>query len=124
MDALHISSAEADDIMAHDKAVDQGKRTEYDLDPATEKMAKKMANVTTKTVYNFTKRERKANPTKAGIIAELAKFLAENSENACENVTIPNKERMIAFDIGEDSYEVTLIKKNKSLAERKKAKND
>ena len=49
----------------------------------------------------------------AGIIAELAKFLTENSENACENVEITNKERQIAFKIGENAYELTLIQKRK-----------
>jgi hypothetical protein len=60
-----------------------------------------------------TKRERKANPTKAGIIAEIATFLTENSEFATENVQITNKERMIAFQIGEEKYEITLIQKRK-----------
>jgi hypothetical protein len=59
------------------------------------------------------KRERKANPTKAGIIAEIATFLAQNSEFATENVEITNKERMIAFQIGEEKYEITLIQKRK-----------
>ena len=66
-------------------------RTQYDLDPEKEKEAKKMANVKnhrTTGVYNLNKRERKANPTKASIIAEIAQFLTENSENACENVNI------------------------------------
>ena len=59
------------------------------------------------------KRSRKENPTKAGIIAEIAKFLEENSENACENVEITNKERQIAFKIGENCYELTLVQKRK-----------
>ena len=78
-------------------------------------MAKKMANAGTKkpTVYKFDTKEkkRKENPTKAGIIAELAKFLEENSGNACENVEITNKERQIAFKIGENDFELTLVQK-------------
>ena len=58
-------------------------------------------------------RERKANPTKGGIIAEIAAFLSEKSEFATENVEITNKERMIAFKIGDESYEITLIQKRK-----------
>ena len=75
-----------------------------------------MANVKnhrTTGVYNLNKRERKANPTKQSIIAELAKFLTEQSENACENVEITNKERQIAFSVGEQKYELTLIAKRK-----------
>ena len=116
MKALGVSEQEALEIIEFDKAVDRGERTEYDLDPDKEKEAKKMANVKnhrTTGVYNLNKRERKANPTKASIIAEIAQFLAENSENACENVNITNKERQIAFRIGENDYELTLVQKRK-----------
>lgn len=115
MKVLGVSADEADQILECDKEIDRGKRMEFDLDPATEKMAKKFANVTERkpTVYNFNKRERKANPTKGGIIAELATFLTENSEFATENVEITNKERQIAFKIGDDSFELTLVQKRK-----------
>ena len=116
MRILGCSAEEADDIIATDKMIDQGQRTPYDLDPEREKMAKKFANAREKrkpTVYQFQKRERKANPTKGGIIAELAKFLEENSEFAVENVEITNKERQIAFKIGENAFELTLTQKRK-----------
>ena len=116
MRVLDCTAEEAEDIIATDKMIDQGKRTPYDLDPETEKMAKKFANSKEKkkpTVYNFQKRERKANPTKGGIIAELAKFLEENSEFATENVEITNKERQIAFKIGDETFELTLVQKRK-----------
>ena len=115
MRVLGCTEEEALDILSNDKAIDQGKRVDFDLDPEREKMAKKMANVGTKkpTVYKFDTKDkkRKENPTKAGIIAELAKFLEENSENACENVEITNKERQIAFKIGENDFELTLVQK-------------
>lgn len=113
---LKCTREEAEDIIKWDKVIDQGGRTPFDLDPETEKMAKKMANATERkkpTNYDFSKRERKANPTKGGIIAEIAQFLAENSQFATENVEITNKERMIAFKIGDDSFEITLIQKRK-----------
>ena len=116
MSSLGVSRDEAEEIYEFDKAIDRGERTQYDLDPEKEKEAKKMANVKnhrTTGVYNLNKRERKANPTKASIIAEIAKFLTENSENACENVNITNKERQIAFRIGENDYELTLVQKRK-----------
>ncbi len=115
MRTLDCTEEEALDIIAQDKAIDQGKRVEFDLDPEREKMAKKMANTGTKRppVYNFDTRGkvRKENPTKAGIIAELAKFLEENSKNACENVEITNKERQIAFKVGKNDFELTLVQK-------------
>ena len=120
MATLNISREEAIQLIEDDKAIDRGERMAFDLDPETEKMAKKMANVTerkrkTPTVYNFdtTNKKRKENPTKSSIIAEIAKFLQENSENACENVNITNPERQISFTIGENSYEFTLVQKRK-----------
>ena len=117
---LDVSAEEADEILKADKAIDRGERVSFDLSPEQEKMAKKFANVDTKkrkkpTVYNLDARgkTRKENPTKASIIAELAKFLTENSENACEMVEITNKERQIAFKIGENDYELTLVQKRK-----------
>ena len=120
MRVLDVSAEEADEILKADKAIDRGERVPFDLSPEKEKLAKKFANVDTKqrkkpTVYNLDARRkaRKENPTKASIIAELAKFLTENSENACEMVEITNKERQIAFKIGENAYELTLVQKRK-----------
>ena len=115
MRVLGCTEEEALDIISNDKAIDQGKRVEFDLDPEREKMAKKMAKAKKKkpTVYKFDTKDkkRKENPTKEGVIARLAKFLEENSENACENVKITNKERQIAFKIGENDFELTLVQK-------------
>ena len=116
MDNLQCSEQEARDILAYDKAVEKGEKTEYDLPQEKLEVARKFAHTGTRknpTVYKFTKRERKPNATKAGIITELFKFLTENSDFATENVTILNKERMIGFKIGEESYEITLVQKRK-----------
>lgn len=117
MEVLKIDYEEALDIVRSDWLIDHGERTEFDLDKDAEKQALKNAHKgegRKPTIYKFDKpRQRKENPTKAGIIAEIAKFLAENSENACENVTITNKERQIAFKIGENDYEFTLVQKRK-----------
>lgn len=116
MHSLQCTEAEARDVMAYDKAVEKGEKTAYDLPPDKAEVARKFAHTGTRkspTVYKFTKRERKPNATKAGIITELFKFLAENSDFATENVTILNKERMIGFKIGEEIYELTLVQKRK-----------
>ncbi len=116
MRKLGMTPEEIQEVLAADKAIDRGEKMEFDLPPEQEKIAKKFANVKehkTPTVYQFQKRERKANPTKGAIIAELAKFLEETSENACENVVITNKERQISFTIGENTFELTLVQKRK-----------
>ena len=120
MEKWGFSAEEIADIIKSDEAIDKDEKVYFDLDPEKEKEAKKFAKAGTRkapTVYKLDnadgKRSRKENPTKAGIIAEIAKFLVENSENACENVEITNKERQIAFIIGENCYELTLVQKRK-----------
>lgn len=110
MRVLGCTEEEALDIISNDKAIDQGKRVDFDLDPEREKMAKKMANAGTKkpTVYKFDTKDkkRKENPTKAGIIQYLFECLTDY-----DNVVISNKERQITFSIGSEKYELTLVQK-------------
>ena len=113
---LKISEEEAKQLIADDKAIDQGKKMDFDLPPDKLKIAREYTKSGTRkapTVYNFdtSERKRKENPTKASIIAELAKFLQEASENDCKEVNITNKERQIAFAIGDTRYELTLVQK-------------
>lgn len=111
MRSLKCSQEEAVEILMADKAIDRGERMEFDLSPEAEKQAKKLANTSTRqTKGQKTERKRKENPTKATAIAELAQFL---TENGYEMVEITNKERQIAFKIGENAYELTLVQKRK-----------
>ena len=117
---LGMSREDALAMLAEDKRIDRGEVMEWDLPPEEHKKAMKSANSDEKkkkapTAYNFdtSGKKRKENPTKAGIIAELARFLSENSEYATENVEITNKERQIAFKIGDTGFELTLVQKRK-----------
>ena len=119
MRKLGMTEEEIADVVKSDEAIDKGEKL-FELTAEQEKASKQARNSGTRkapTVYKLDnadgKRSRKENPTKAGIIAEIAKFLTENSENACENVEITNKERQIAFKIGENAYELTLVQKRK-----------
>lgn len=119
MENLHCTAEEADEIIAADKAIDRGEKMPFDLTAEQEKIARKYAKTGARkpTAYKLDntggQRSRKENPTKASIIAELAKFLENDSENACVEVEVTNKERQIAFKIGENSYELTLVQKRK-----------
>lgn len=110
MRILNCSEAEAEQILADDKAIDKGKRMSFDLSPEAEKQAKKYANTGTRkpTVYTFdnSKRKRKENPTKAGIIKYLAECLKDY-----ENLAITNAERQISFSADGNQYELTLVQK-------------
>ena len=117
---LGMSREDALAMLAEDKRIDRGEVMEWDLPPEEHKKAMKYANSDEKkkkapTAYNFdtSGKKRKENPTKAGIIAELVRFLTENSEYATENVEITNKERQIAFKIGDTGFELTLVQKRK-----------
>ena len=110
---LGLTDAEIEQVLADDKRIDRGEKL-FELDPELEKGAKKARQADRKpTTYNFQKRERKENTTKSGIIAELARFLEENSELSCENIQITNKERMIFFRCGGNDFEITLTQKRK-----------
>ena len=119
---------EIQQMLADDKRVDRGEILEWDMSAEEHKKAMKYANVTDKTpkksaetpkkgqtAYNFdtSQRKRKENPTKAGIIAEIATFLLQNAEFAPENVEIANKERQITFKIGDTAFDLTLVQKRK-----------
>ena len=112
MRVLKVSAQEADEIIAYDKAIDHGEKTEFDLTAEQEKETRKYRQADRKpTVYNFTKRERKPNATKEGLISELFDFLSKHSDFEITNCEITNKERQIAFSVGENNFELTLVQK-------------
>lgn len=114
---LGLSREEALQTLADDKDIDQGKPKDFDLTAEQMKNAKQYTKVgTRKTSTTPIKRERKVNPTKTLIIAELFKFFSENAEISAENLKILNKERQISFSINSEKYELTLIQKRKPKA--------
>lgn len=116
MKTLDIPEAEAIQLVMDDKAVDKGEKL-FELSAEQKKVAKKYAATGTKkrTVYKFdTAKKKKENPVKQKIIAEIERFLNENSEISAENVQITNAERQIFFQIGSNDYELTLVQKRKA----------
>lgn len=111
---LGLSREEALQTLADDKDIDKGLPKDFDLTKEQLKNVKQYTKTgTRKTKDTPTKRERKENPTKALIIAEIFKFLTENAEISAENLEILNKERQIFFKCGENDYELTLTQKRK-----------
>lgn len=113
VETLGCSIAEAKQIIEDDKKIDKGESVDFGLSKEDEKQALKYANVKDKKkpmVLNLQKRERKADTTKEGVIQAVYDFLVENGYEGCE---ITNKSKLIAFKIGEDSYELNLIRKRK-----------
>ena len=111
---LGLTREEALQTLADDADIDKGKPKDFDLTKEQQKIAKQYTKTGTRnTADTPTKRERKENPTKALIIAEIFKFLGENAEISAENLSILNKERQIFFKCGENDYELTLTQKRK-----------
>jgi hypothetical protein len=123
-----MTDAEIQQVLLDDKAIDRGQIMEWDLPPEEHKKAMKYANSDEKkkkiadsgekkgkTAYNFdtSGKKKKENPTKANIIALLATILTENGDFCAENVEITNKERQIAFTVGDNAFELTLVQKRK-----------
>lgn len=113
VDLLGCSIAEAEQILADDQKINKGEKVDFGLSAAEEKKALKYANVREHkkpTVYKFDKKEKKADPTKEGVIQAVFDFLVSNGYENCE---ITNKSKLISFQIGEDNYEFNLIRKRK-----------
>lgn len=111
MNVLGISEEEALDVIAADREIDRG-GDPFPLNAEQKKVAKEMTKTGTRkapTVYKFDGgRQVKANPTKEGIVAAVAKFLEESGYEA---VTITNKNRQIAFSADGKNFEWTLVEK-------------
>ena len=119
MRKLGMTKEEIEELMEYDKEIDKGKKNlEHDLTKEQEKQARAVANQKRGADRPTEEKEKKPkktkeNPVKETVIAEIARFLAENGEISAENVEILNKTRQIAFKIGENNYEIALTEKRK-----------
>lgn len=113
VDLLGCSIVEAEQIIADDEKINKNQAVDFGLSKEEEKKALKYANVKEHkkpAVYKFDKREKKADVTKEGVIQALFDFLGKNGY---EDTQILNKSKLISFRIGEDDYELNLIRKRK-----------
>ncbi len=108
----HYSLEEATQIAIDDWRIDHGDRCEWEPTVEEEKAMRKATKVVGERKKSATpvKRERKEDAVKQELIALLAEALGVYGED----VVVTNKERMIAFNVGEDSFEVMLTKKRKA----------
>lgn len=114
MEKLGISEAEAQELVNYDKAVDKGQATEYDLTPEQKKIAKKYTKTGEKTQKSAKiERKKPINEEKRLIIDNIFQFLEEKSGFYPENLDKKNPEREISFQIGQNSYTLTLTKHRK-----------
>lgn len=107
---LGVNEKEAEAIIASDRLIDRGGRTEFDLSPEEEKRAIKEAHKGTRekkpTNYNFTKRERKEDSDKRHLMEVIEIAIGTNSD--CEGYEITNPEREMTFVYRGRKFKITL----------------
>lgn len=111
---LQCSAQEAINIVLTDKAIDHGEKMEFDLTPEQKKNASLYTRTGTRkvpTAYKFDKRERKKNNLKINLINALFEFVAALEDVSAAQIT--NEERQIAFNCGNERFELTLVQKRK-----------
>lgn len=104
---------EAIDLIKYDIAVESDEDTEFDLtDEQAANVKSMMRKVDHAKQDGKVKRERKPNELKEAIIAELADILVNEAQGQVyEAVEILNKNRQIAFAVGDKRFELTLVEK-------------
>ena len=99
---MGYSDAEIADMLACDKAIDQGKKMPWDLSDAANKKAIKQANAGEKKETSKNPRKVKENPGKQMIISEISQVL----ERISDSVEVVNPEREISFQIDGVCYKI------------------
>lgn len=107
MKNLGLTAAEAEEVLAYDKAVEQGKKTEYDLTKEQEKEVRKyrQADRAKPFVPDLKPRERKANEPKRELI-EIVKKALENA--GISDISVTNVERQLDFSMDNVKYRIVL----------------
>ena len=114
MKNLGITREEALQVIADDKAIDQGKRMEFDLTPEQEKATRKyrQADFDPDKPKEKVERKRKENPGKQSIINAIAETLGGMCDSVdggmCDSVEITNKEREMLVMWDNVKYKVVL----------------
>ena len=100
MKVLNISREEALQVIQSDISIDKG-ADPFPLTKEQKEAEKKARGTGTRTVYNFNKRERKADNEKQFLLSTLADSLGVNVE-------IVNPEREFTFTYNDKKYKVVL----------------
>lgn len=103
MRQLGMTAQEIEDVMECDRQIDQGAKL-FELTDEQKQVVKKMSGTGTKTVYQFQKRERKADNDKREIIQTLDDALCD----LVDNVEVVNPEREILFTYNDKKYKIVL----------------
>ena len=110
IDLLGCSYAEAEQIVLDDETIDKGGRCEWEPTVEEERAMRKATKlVADRKKPTPVKREKKENAPKRALMAILGNALAD----AGIEYTMPNEERMVAFEYEGLKFEVVLTQKRK-----------
>lgn len=104
MKKIGMSDAEIANVLESDKRIDKGEKL-FELTAEQKQAEKKAKGTGTRTVYNFQKRERKADNDKHEIIETLCKGLCAE---LVDDIEIINPEREIIFTYNDKKYKIVL----------------
>jgi hypothetical protein len=99
---LGLTDEEIADVIETDKRIDKGEKL-FELDKELEKGAKKARSAGNCNGYTKANREKKADPEKGKLIADLLDGIPY-----AENVEIANREREFTFEYKGKKYKVVL----------------
>ena len=99
---LGLTDEEIADVIETDKRIDKGEKL-FELDKELEKGAKKARSAGNCNGYTKANREKKADPDKGKLIADLLDGIPY-----AENVKIANREREFTFEYKGKKYKVVL----------------
>lgn len=99
---LGLTDEEIADVIETDKRIDKGEKL-FELDKELEKGAKKARSAGNCNGYTKANREKKADPDKGKLIADLLDGIPY-----AENVEIANREREFTFTYNGKKYKVVL----------------
>ena len=99
---LGLTDEEIADVIETDKRIDKGEKF-FELDKKLEKGAKKARSAGNCNGYTKANREKKADPDKGKLIADLLDGIPY-----AENVEIANREREFTFEYKGKKYKVVL----------------
>ena len=100
---LELTDKEIAEVLDCDKRIDKGEKL-FTLDKEQEKASKKARNIGQKTVYTFTKREKKADTDKRLLLDVLYNSILDLVVDAKVN----NHEREFEFKYKDKKYKIVL----------------
>lgn len=109
MRANRCSYEEARQLVFDDMKVEKGEPLPWDLTKEEKANQKKALSTGTRKQKEPVKRTKKENACKKSIIDEIVAMLNENDRYT--NVIVVNGERQVAFTLGDNNFELTLVQK-------------